>query len=509
MKKLNIYTAVLATMALAACEDYTEHNFGTREELYQPTQISTVKVTLSDANYEDIAKNLDNIAMALAADTDSTTYLDLLSVGEKKYFRGEITPDAFLPPLLRSLVGSSQYYAMTPGSNIVVTYRSSADSTVNGPAYLRTGTFDAGRYLMAPQGMEQVLAHSGEGKDYGYIFPSGSTTCPTAVTHLTEEAITADDAAKGYLYFFEKDGDSFLIRNALGLYLYMDGSHNSFQYTDDVENDVDEREYAQWQVTKNDDNSFDIVNVATGQQILYGTSFGSAGCYTDKKGEEGYLGIELYEEGTISTIVDGPVEEGQVTFTLDEDGWSAKGDYLNQTLLGYSSTKVDEVYATYGWSIEHVGSIGELSYVWNASSIYGLRASAYVNGTRYDTESWCISPSMNLKKAKEPLFAFDQAQRFAGTPVTDWLQVWVSKDYSGRGGQSTATWEDKTFDVVGQWPDGADWTFYHMKLDLTPYAGEPNVVVAFRYRSSSEAEIAPTWEIQNVRCAEASEFAEE
>ncbi len=500
-------TILLAALALTACEDYTEHNFGTRDELYQPTQVNTIRLTLTDANYEDIAKNADNQARALAAEDEGATFDDLESVGEKKYFRGNITPEEYLPALLRQLVGSSQYYAMTEGSSIVITYMAATDSTVNGPAYVPVTTFRPGKYLMAPQGNEQVLGHSGEGKDFGYLYLAGSTTCPATVTRLDAQTISADEAAAGYLYEFEKDGNYYTIRNALGMYLYMDGSHNSFQYTDDLDNDLDEREYGQWNVTACDDGTFDIVNVATSQQILFGTQYSSAGSYVDKKGAEGYLPIELYTEGTITAIIDSTPEQGEVIFSLDEDGWSAKGDYLNQTLLGFSSNDPEVVYATYGWSIEHVGSIGELTYVWNVSSSYGLRSSAYVSGTRYDTDSWCISPSMNLKKAKQPLFTFEQAQRFAGTPVTDWLKVYVSTNYSGRGGQASASWTEVTNDLVGEWPAGTDWTYYPMQLDLSPWAGQTNVVVAFRYLSSStggtdDKGIAATWEVKNVRCAE-------
>jgi hypothetical protein len=510
MKAKYITIIALSALTFAACEDYTEHNFGTREDLYQATQVSTVRLTLAGSDYENLTKDTANVNRALRADDDSATWRDLMSVGEKKYFRGNITPEEYLPSMLLNLVGSSRYYSLTEGSNIVVTCLVAADSTVNGSAYVPATSFAAGDYLMVPQGEQQVLGHSGAGASYGYLYISGNSRCPDQVTRLTDTSIASDATARGYLYTFAKDGDYYTIRNAEGMYLYMDGTHASFQYTDDLENDVDDPGQGQWIVTRNEDGTFDITNVATSQQLLYSTQYSSAGCYSDRKGTDGYVSVELYREGTLSTIVDATPEATEVTFTLDEDGWSAKGDYLNQTLLGYSSTNVDDVYATLGWSIEHEGGIGDLSYVWNASSIYGLRASAYKSGTYYATRSWCISPSMNLKKAKAPLFAFQQAQKYAGTPVTDYLQVWVSTDYAGKGQRAAAHWTNVTAQVEGEWPDGSSWDFSDMKLDLSAYAGEPNVVVAFLYISTETTDeatgVAATWEVKNVRCAEAGDF---
>ena len=79
-------------LAFTACEDYTEHNFGSREDLYNATQVSTVRVTLANSDYENLIKNDSIDSLALAANDDSMTWRDLQSVAEKKYFRGKITP---------------------------------------------------------------------------------------------------------------------------------------------------------------------------------------------------------------------------------------------------------------------------------------------------------------------------------------------------------------------------------------------------------------------------------
>lgn len=495
--------AAAAMLALTACEDYTEHNFGKDSELWQATQVNAHKITLTDANYADVAANTDNIALALAADDDSTTYNELLSVAEKKYFRKGISPEEYLPALIKNLVGTSQYYAMTKGSTITVTCMVSQDSLASGDAYVPATSVAAGKYLLVPQGEEQVLAdgnHASAGKSYSYIYSSGSTNWPDAITRINENAISYDKVAESYLYNFIKEGDNFLIQNPAGEYLYMDGTYNNFYYTEDL-GDLDDAAQAQWSVTKNADNTFDIVNVSTGKTMLYGTKYASAGAYADKKGTEGYLGIELYKKGSVSTIVDGPAQPTDVIFTLEEEGWAAKSDYINQTLTNVSTTDPELVYGTYGWSIEYAASLGELSYVWSATTSYGLKASAYKSSTNYPTDAWIISPKMNFKKAKQPLFTFMEAQKYSGTPVNDFLKVYVSTDYAGRGSQGSSTWTEVTDQLKAERPDGTSWDFVEQSLDLSAYCGQTNVVVAFRYISTES--YAPTWEFKNVVCKEA------
>lgn len=510
MKVRNILFAATAALALTACEDYTEHNFGEDKDLWQPTQVNALAVTLTDANYQDIAANEDNKALALSAEDDSVTYNALQSVGEMKYFRKGISPEEYVPAILKNLVGASQYYCMTKGSAITVTCKVSQDSLAAGAAYVPLETkFKAGKYLLIPQGMDQALGNShttdGTSPEYGYIYLTGSERCPEALTRINAQAIEKDANAALWLYTFVEEGDHFLIYNPDGNYLWMDDSHNSFQYAEDL-GDLDDSSQAWWTVTKNDDGTYDIVNVYNQKVILFGTKYASAGAYADKKGTEGYLGIELYKEGSISVIVDGPAEDVDVIFTLDDDGWSAKADYLNQALTNIASTDADIIYGTYGWSMEYVGSIGELSYVWSATTSYGIKASAYKSGTYYATDAWAISPKMNLKKAKQPVLTFQEAQKYAGTPVGDYLQVYVSTDYAGRGNQTTATWTEVTDQLTAARPDGSSWDFTDQSLDMSAYVGQTNVVVAFRY-ISTEA-VAATWEFKNIRCAEAETPAE-
>ena len=216
---------------------------------------------------------------------------------------------------------------------------------------------------------------------------------------------------------------------------------------------------------------------------------------------EGSLAAVVYNAGDMAvkeyTLSQGmwvPTPEYEVLqyiFEHKEDGWSADmSTYLNETFIG----------STGGFEIQDVNT-GGLSYVWTLDSRYGWKASAYVGGTNHATESWIVSPMINLTRATAPKMRFDEAHRFLnGQPLDDFFYIYVSTDYTGD--VATTQWTRLT--TTG-WSDGADWTFHTVDpIDLSQFVGE-RVHVAFCYKSTSEA--APTWEIQNLLIAEDSEFA--
>ena len=505
MKTKNIFAIALAAVALTACEDYTEHNFGKPEELYQATQVNTYTIELSPQNYQDIASNADNQALA-AQDETGTTSQHLQWVAENGCFVGNVSPQEYLPAILKNLVGTSQFYSMTNGSSITIKYKTG--EIVSDAAYVPlTGELSEGKYLIVPVGQEQVIAHSGEGKSYGYLQQAGNSACPNTVTRVDEQTIRANEVADGYTYSFEKDGSEWLIANPFEQYLYMKGTYASFNYIDDL-GDLEEEQWPNWSVTYNEaDQTYDIQNTGNQKTMRFSTQYNNVGGYdlSTMESTEGYLGLQLYKriEGAIESV-EVSEEEQEITFTLEDGEWMAKGDYLNMELTGGNTlTDMDAVYQTYGWSIEYKGSIGDLTYVWRYDSTYGLRASAFKSSTYYPTDAWAISPAMNLKKAVKPIFTFEQAQKYAGSPVQDFLQVWVSTDFAGRGGLESATWTDVTDLVEGTWPDGSDWTYYPMSIDLSQFAGNKTVCVAFRYISTDA--VAATWEVKNVICREAEE----
>jgi len=142
------------------------------------------------------------------------------------------------------------------------------------------------------------------------------------------------------------------------------------------------------------------------------------------------------------------------------------------------------------FSIINVTMPSDLNYVWTFTSAYGMKASAYVSGNRYVTDSWLVSPSVDLSSASAPTLSFSHVQRY-GTG-TD-LHVMVSTSYKDGADIDESQWKELTLD---QWPDGSSWDFITSTTSLASYAGKSNVHIAFRYTSTEKA--AATWEIKNV-----------
>lgn len=126
----------------------------------------------------------------------------------------------------------------------------------------------------------------------------------------------------------------------------------------------------------------------------------------------------------------------------------------------------------------------ELTYIWTWSGSYGMKASAYLNNTNYASESWLISPVIDLSQLTSATLTFQQAGNFFSDMQGD-CSVLVSTDRQN--------WEPLT---VEGWPEGSSWTFYDSTADLSAYAGQSQVYIAFRYTSSDMK--AGTWEVRNV-----------
>ena len=129
----------------------------------------------------------------------------------------------------------------------------------------------------------------------------------------------------------------------------------------------------------------------------------------------------------------------------------------------------------------------ELTYVWAHASNYScMKASAYV-GQAYATESWLVSPAIDLSDVNAATLKFDQAVNYASPQGA--LSMMISTDYAGD--VTAANWTELNLD---QWPAGSNWTFMNSTADLTSFVGQ-TVTIAFKYTSTTSA--AATWEVKN------------
>ena len=125
--------------------------------------------------------------------------------------------------------------------------------------------------------------------------------------------------------------------------------------------------------------------------------------------------------------------------------------------------------------------------IWKQSSTYGMVATAYVDGTNYDSESWLISPVIDLSAEKTAYLSFEHACNFFSDIATAAKEVSVKVRIEG--GEWTA--------VEGvNYPEKLSWTFVSSgSVDLSAYAGK-KIQLAFVYTSTAAK--AGTWEIKNV-----------
>ena len=141
------------------------------------------------------------------------------------------------------------------------------------------------------------------------------------------------------------------------------------------------------------------------------------------------------------------------------------------------------------FTIENVSLAPGLTYVWKhndktATTAGYMKASAYASKKNLPAQSRIVSPAFSLAGLTSATLTFQHTGRFFGN-VAQECKVQASTD--GK------TWTDLT---VSAYPDGSNWNFIDATCDLSAFAGQNKVYIAFLYTSTSEA--APTWEVKNV-----------
>ena len=206
--------------------------------------------------------------------------------------------------------------------------------------------------------------------------------------------------------------------------------------------------------------------------------------------ENVYNAIEFVYDG--ATFVENlGISLATTTFSLS-DVWGST-IYYKQAIMGEGQGKL---------TIQNVICNEPLTYVWYYSAAYGMCASAFKDNNSYESESWLVTPMIDLSRAKNPEFSFDHAFNKAEGDFTNECTLFVSTDYAGD--VTACTWnevewntnEDGSLNV----PAGTVWTFQPTgKLDMSQYVGE-KIHIAFRYKTSGGK--SGTWEIKNLLLSE-------
>lgn len=140
------------------------------------------------------------------------------------------------------------------------------------------------------------------------------------------------------------------------------------------------------------------------------------------------------------------------------------------------------------FTIENVTVPAEISDIWKFSSSYGMVATGYAADANYDSDSWLISPVIDLSALTSAKLNFDQALNFFADLETAKTQATVNIREEGASAWTTLT--------IPTYPSALGWSFVATgDIDLSAFCGK-KVQIGFHYTSTAAK--AGTWELKNV-----------
>ena len=511
MKK-KIFASIALLALLTACDDHYDDQFNINPGI---TDVKDIAMTLETSDYGSISKLTANQELALSKDPEGKTFVKALeAVGTNHYFTEEAPAEDYVPAYLKS-----KYPNADAGSKFVVTYKlfspsdymddfkelSTYDLTeedyktvwgesvkasflspstlkkipalltaaVSNPTdgemkvvnyaysnlesssgeglatvYQLTKTLDkeGGRYVIAAKGKDGKYYPFGKlDKDsysFGYMNPA-----PIAVG---ENNVISTEDGSGWVITIAKSANGYTMLNPLEKYIYQQGTYNSFNVSSKLPD-----EGAEWAFKSNGDGTFAVSNVEKGKTIKL--------TYTNSKSSFGSYPADMFE--------------GKVYWTetvAENDG---------------------------GFKVHNVSDGGAPGAIWTYDSKYKYwKATGYIKGNNYATESYLISPEIDLTTANNPQLSFDAALNYLkGADASAVLGVKVSKDYTGD--YATATWENVE---VPNWPAGNSWDMVNTGgIDLSKFKGE-KIHFALKYTSTDKG--GTTWEMKNFLVEEKNDY---
>jgi hypothetical protein len=178
------------------------------------------------------------------------------------------------------------------------------------------------------------------------------------------------------------------------------------------------------------------------------------------------------------------------------DGTASVNGVVNLTwpniTIPYTNDFESAVLTTDGWSTQIV--VGTMDWeIANFSGSDNYAEMSNYSGGNSASETWLVSPTIDLSGATTPLFSFDNACNYSG----DDIAVYVSTDYAGD--VTTASW-DTLSPVLSA---GGFSEVNSGDLDLTAYVGG-DLYIAFKY-VGTDAD-GKTWQIDDISIVEAPLF---
>lgn len=131
------------------------------------------------------------------------------------------------------------------------------------------------------------------------------------------------------------------------------------------------------------------------------------------------------------------------------------------------------------------------SSIWNWDSQYGMVAKCIKGSTKYESESYLISPCIEIPMDGQTDLSFRHAAKFFEN--TSQMTLWISTDYDATN-PSAANWTQL---IIPTYPTGQNWNWFNSgQIDLSGYKGQ-YVNIAFKYTSTTS--YAPQWEIKDFK----------
>lgn len=147
----------------------------------------------------------------------------------------------------------------------------------------------------------------------------------------------------------------------------------------------------------------------------------------------------------------------------------------------------DDIVTSGGWIVQQVIGVETwtTSTAGGAAEPYGVIDNYTTGNTQ--TESWLISPALDLSNSTSADLTFENACNYTG----DALELLISTNYSGTGDPNGSTWTA----LSATWSTGT-WAWVNSGIiDLSAYL-QSNVRIAFKYIGTNSD--GKTWEIDDI-----------
>ena len=247
----------------------------------------------------------------------------------------------------------------------------------------------------------------------------------------------------------------------------------------------------------------------------YGQSgdFGNASFYISDDGATGgaefycyhvlYLGNQKYTSGTDIKVGDEVIVYGKLMNYRGNTPETASGAYL-YSLNGVTEgggggqqqggTIFSQNFKENGqgsFTIDNVKLPEGFESIWNHDSKYGMKATAFTDGKCHASESWLISPEIDLASAQKPVLTFKHAlNKFASVDAMKNEATVLAKAADGEWTKLSGV----------TYTENSSWSFISSgEISLSAYVGK-KVQIAFKYVSSESS--AGTWEVDEFLIAE-------